>query len=173
MKKAILLFALLCAGALLALSPALSYQETQAAQEKPGLNNPVVAIDEKPLAQLPYTPSLDVTAMDKTVDPCTDFYTYSCGGWQKNNPIPPDQARWSVYGKLTNDNQKFLWGILDNLAKQTSARDTNQQKIGDYFSACMDESRIEQLGAAPLKPTLDAIAEVSDKRGLAPVLAKE
>src|SRR5947209_7488889 len=143
MKKAILLLAVLCAGALLALSPALSSsnetgrapslpQETQGAQEKPGINNPVVAIDEKPLAQLPYTPSLDVTAMDKSADPCTDFYTYSCGGWEKNNPIPPDQARWSVYGKLTNDNQKFLWGILDNLAKQTSGRDTNQQKIGDY-----------------------------------------
>ena len=173
MKKAILFLAILCACAAIALSPALSTQETQAAQEKPGANNPVLAIDEKPLAQLPYTPSLDVTAMDKSVDPCGDFYSYSCGGWQKHNPIPPDQARWSVYGKLTNDNQKFLWGILDALAKQTSGRDTPQEMIGDYIAACMDESRIEQQGAAPLKPTLDEIAAVTDKRGLGRVLAKE
>jgi len=47
---------------------------------------------------LPYTPSLDVNSMDRTVDPCLNFYQYSCGGWKKNNPIPPDQTSWSVYG---------------------------------------------------------------------------
>jgi len=46
------------------------------------------------------------------------FYQYTCGGWMKNNPIPADQASWSVYGKLTVDNQRFLWGILDELAKK-------------------------------------------------------
>jgi putative endopeptidase len=49
---------------------------------------------------LPYSPSLDVTSMDRSVDPCIDFYHYSCSGWQKKNPIPPDQTSWSVYGKL-------------------------------------------------------------------------
>ncbi len=173
MKKAILFLPVLCACGAIALSPALTTQGTQAGQEKPGVNNPVLAVDEKPLAQLPYTPSLDVTAMDKSVDPCTDFYSYSCGGWQKHNPIPPDQARWSVYGKLENDNRRFLWGILDALGKETSGRTADQQKIGDYFAACMDENRIEQLGAAPIKPALDAIAALTDKRGLARVLAGE
>ena len=59
--------------------------------------------------------------MDRSVDPCTDFYHYSCGGWIKKNPIPPDQARWDVYAKLTEENQRFLWGIL-RASRQAGAR---------------------------------------------------
>jgi len=130
--------------------------------------------NDKPVTELPYSPSLDLTSMDKSVDPCADFYAYSCGGWQKNNPIPSDQSSWSVYGKLTNDNQRFLWGILDDLSKPKpgATRNVNQQKIGDYFGACMDESAVEQKGASPLKPTLDRIAVLRDKRALAPLLAQ-
>ncbi len=122
---------------------------------------------------LPYSPSLDLNDMDKSVDPCVDFYTYSCGGWQKKNPIPADQSSWSVYGKLYDDNQQFLWGILDDLSKQTSGRTLSQQKIGDYFAACMDEAAVEKLGASPLKPQLDAIAAMKSKKDLAPLLAKQ
>jgi endothelin-converting enzyme/putative endopeptidase len=130
--------------------------------------------NEMPVTELPYSPSLDLTSMDKSVDPCTDFYAYSCGGWQKNNPIPSDQSSWSVYGKLTNDNQRFLWGILDDLSKPKAGatRNVSQQKIGDYFGACMDESAVEQKGASPLKPTLDRIATLRDKRALAPLIAQ-
>ena len=73
---------------------------------------------------LPYSPSLDLTSMDKSADPCVDFYQYSCGGWQKNNPIPPDQTSWGVYGKLYQDNLGFLRGILEEAAKakQRTAR---------------------------------------------------
>src|SRR5262245_8801782 len=85
--------------------------------EKPGATKPTAIMDEKPIMALPYTPSLDVPSMDKSADLCVDFYQYICGGWMKNNPIPADQASWSVYGKLTVDNQRFLWGILDDLAK--------------------------------------------------------
>src|SRR5258708_1958459 len=62
---------------------------------------------------LPYSPSLDTGSMDRSVDPCVDFYHYSCGGWQKKNPIPPDETSWSVYGKLFQDNLYFLRGILE------------------------------------------------------------
>src|SRR5579863_3247388 len=72
---------------------------------------------EHPISSLPYTPSLDLSSMDRSVEPCVNFYNYSCGNWIKRNPIPPDQSRWSVYSKLTQDNEMLLWGILVEAAK--------------------------------------------------------
>jgi endothelin-converting enzyme/putative endopeptidase len=161
---------LFCGAALAQTSPA-AQSPTQV--EKPGVANPTVVVDEKPITTLPYTPSLDIQSMDKTADPCVDFYQYTCGGWMKNNPIPADQAAWSVYGKLTMDNQRFLWGILDELAKKTAGRTPTQQKIGDYFGACMDEAAVEKLGATPLKPSLAAIEALKSKKELATLLARE
>jgi endothelin-converting enzyme/putative endopeptidase len=158
----------------------LSFNRTQAQQaqkpaqpQKPGTANSTVVVQDKPITALPYTPSLDLPSMDRSADPCVDFYQYTCGGWMKNNPIPPDQASWSVYGKLTVDNQRFLWGILDDLAKKTADRTPTQQKIGDYFAACMNEPEIEKLGAAPLQPQLKAIAAVTTQKDLAALLAKQ
>jgi endothelin-converting enzyme/putative endopeptidase len=128
--------------------------------------------EDKPLTSFPYTPGLDVTAMDKSADPCVDFYQYTCGGWIKNNPIPADQPRWSVYGKLYQDNQQFLWGILDQLSKQKTGRDADEQKIGDHFGACMDEAAVNKLGAKPLQPYLDEIAALKTTKDLPALLAK-
>ncbi len=139
----------------------------------PATTTPPSTTAEKPLTALPYTPSLDVASMDKTVDPCVDFYQYSCGGWRKNNPIPGDQAAWSVYGKLHEDNQRFLWGVLQELATRPSGRTPAEQKIGDYFGACMNEPAIEKLGARPLQPALNEIAALKSKKDLAALLAAE
>ena len=124
-----------------------------------------------PLAALPHTPSLDPAAMDRRIDPCEDFYRYACGGWIVNNPIPDDHASWSVYGKLYQDNQRFLWQILDELANPAVTRTSAQRLIGDYFAACMDEAPIEARGSAPLQPLLDRIAAVGSKRELGPLVA--
>jgi endothelin-converting enzyme/putative endopeptidase len=136
--------------------------------QTPAAEKPV----EQPATSLPYTPGLDVTAMDKEADPCVDFYQYACAGWMKNNPIPDDQARWSVYGKVARDNQRYLWGILDGLATQREGRTANQQKTGDYFAACMDEAAIEQRGAKPLRPYFEQIDGMASMRDLPAVLAR-
>jgi putative endopeptidase len=130
--------------------------------------SPAAAADQ-PLKAIPYSPSLDLTSMDRTVDPCVDFYQFVCGGWRKSNPIPADQASWSVYAKLANDNRRLLWGILDQDAKLTH-RTPIQQKIGDYYAACMDTDAINALGMKPLQPELVSIAAIQSRDQLAAFL---
>ena len=128
---------------------------------------------EQPLTSLPYTPGLDTTFMDRKVEPCVNFYQYSCGNWIRNNPIPPDQASWDVYSKLTNENQRLLWGVLQQAGDSSHTRTPNEQKIGDFFQACMDEAGIEKLGLDPLRPALDAIGALQSKREIAALLARQ
>jgi len=110
----------------------------------------------QPFQSMPYSPSLDLSSLDRSVDPCVDFYKFTCGGWQKKNPIPADRASWSVYAKLGNDNEQFLWGILEADAKATD-RTAVQQKVGDYFAACMNTTAIDALGVKPVQPGLARI----------------
>jgi len=127
---------------------------------------------DTPLTSLPYSPSLDLSSMNRAVDPCTDFYQYSCGSWIKNNPIPSDQARWNVYSKLATENQRFLWGILEQAAKPTPTRNPVETQIGDYFYACMDEAAREKSAAAPLRTELDKVAALKSLIDLAAFLAQ-
>ena len=122
-------------------------------------------------ATLPYSPSLDVTSMDKTIDPCTDFYAYSCGGWQKKNPIPADQTSWGVYAKLYQDNLQFLRGILEEAAAAKTPRNKVTQEIGDFYGACMDEAAVNRRGVGALQPQLDLIAAMKSTKDIAPLTA--
>jgi putative endopeptidase len=121
---------------------------------------------ERPDNSLPYSASLDVSAMDRSVDPCEDLYTYACGGWERANPIPPDQTSWSVYGKLTVDVRRYLWGVLEELSRPVATRAPDEQRLGDYFAACMNVEAVEQAGIAPLEGDLARIAALSDRRQL-------
>ncbi len=138
-------------------------------QQKPAA---VPVTDSAAGPALPYSPSLDVSSMDKSVDPCVDFYQYSCSGWQKKNPIPPDQTSWGVYGKLYQDNLLFLRGILEQAAATKGKRDQATQEIGDFYSACMDEQAVEKLGAGALKTEFVAIDQLRSAREMAPLVAR-
>jgi putative endopeptidase len=127
-----------------------------------------VAQTQTPLQALPYTPSLDLAAMDKAANPCADFYQFSCGGWMKANTIPADQASWSVYGKLGNDNAQYLWGLLTApIAGKVSAQ---EQKARHLFASCMDTAAIDKLGVKPLGVWLQQIDALKSAAGLAAVL---
>ena len=114
--------------------------------------------------------SFDLTSIDKTADPCTDFFQYACGNWVKNNPIPADQVRWGNFNALAERNQYLLYKDLEAAAKPGATRTALGAKYGDFYAACMNVDAVNEKGAAPLKPALDRIAALSDKKQLATVL---
>src|SRR5579863_1291014 len=118
-----------------------------------------------------HEPALDVTSMDRSVDPCVDFFAYSCGGWIKNNPIPPDQSSWDTYSKMEDENRSRLRGILEAATAPDASRNAVQQKIGDYYASCMDEKVINARKAAPLKPALARIAAIQSKAEISEIAA--
>ena len=114
----------------------------------------------------------DVSALDKSVNPCSDFYQYACGTWLKNNPIPPDQASWGRFGELAERNRVVLHTILDKAASPEGARSPLTKQIGDYYASCMDETAIERKGIIALKPELDRIAGLNSKAAFTAEIAR-
>ncbi len=115
-------------------------------------------------------PGFDLTAMDKSADPCVDFYQYSCGSWMKNNPIPADKSRWGRFNALDEYNLYVLRDILAQ-AEGPGSHSAIQKKVGDYYAACMDETTIEKKGIAPLQPEMGRIAAIKSKQELIPQVA--
>jgi len=108
-------------------------------------------------------PGFDPSAIDRSANACVDFYQYACGAWTAANPIPADQSRWGRFDALQERNQAILRQILDKASVPSPNRNAIDQKIGDFYTACMDEGAINAKGAAPLKPLLDRIAAIADK----------
>jgi len=101
--------------------------------------------------------------MDMTVNPCVDFYRYACGTWMANNPIPPDQSAWGIGSDLVDRNRGILRGILEKASVNDPKRSPIEQKIGDFYASCMDESAIDKLGIAPIEPELKRIDAIKSK----------
>ena len=117
------------------------------------------------------SPGIDLAGIDHAVKPGDDFFRYANGGWYDTTEIPGDQAAWgpgSVLAEQANQRVVELITGANGTAAGSEAR-----KIGDYYASYLDEARIESLGLAPLKPTLDRIAAIPNKAALAAEFGRE
>jgi putative endopeptidase len=111
-------------------------------------------------------PGFSLDTIDKTIDPCVDFYQYACGNWIKKSEIPPDQSQWVSFVELREHNLDIEREILEKAASGGAGRNAIDQRIGDLYGSCMDDKAVEAKGLSPLKPVLDRIAAAQDKSSL-------
>jgi len=117
-------------------------------------------------------PGFDTTSLDPAVSPCDDFYKFACGKFAANHPIPADQPAVDQFYALYNVNTQSLNGILTKAEQGGADRSPDEQKIGDYYKACMDTTLIDQKGLAPVEPLLHEIDAVTNKSQLASLIGK-
>src|SRR5580704_5755031 len=109
----------------------------------------------------------DINALDKSADPCADFYQFACGGWLARNPIPADRSYWAVFEQMRELNDQRIRQVLEKASDPAIKRSADQQKIGDYYSSCMDEESIERKNLDPIRPELERIGAIRDRNDLA------
>jgi putative endopeptidase len=131
-----------------------------------GLAQQMAAADQAPKLE-----HFDPNMVDRTLDPCQDFYQYACSKWNAANPIPPDQVAWGTSSGLEYWNENIVRQALEKASAQTSGRSDFEQKIGDYWQACTDEPGLEAAGSRDLRAELERIARMKGKAELADQVA--
>lgn len=117
-------------------------------------------------------PALELSDMDTTVAPGTDFYQYSTGGWQKNNPLKPEFARFGSFDQLRENNIERINELFKAMTTMKTAEGSVEQKIADLYKMGLDSTKLNAEGAAPLKADLESIYAAADKSALAAVVAQ-
>lgn len=120
---------------------------------------------------MPALEHFNIEQVDKTLDPCSDFFQYACGKWMKANPIPADQGGWGTFNSLAIWNIAAIHNTLEEAATPSPNRTPVQQKVGDYYASCMDEDAINKAGLIPLQPELHRIESLTNKSQLPEVIA--
>jgi endothelin-converting enzyme/putative endopeptidase len=105
-------------------------------------------------------------SLDRTVDPCVNFYQFACGNWMAHNPVPPDQSRWGRFNELEERNRTVLKDILEKAAVPNPKRSPVEQKIGDYYASCTDEKKVDTEGAKPIAAEMQRIAAIKSRQEL-------
>lgn len=124
------------------------------------------------LAEPPLKSGIDPKVLDTNCKPCDDFWRFANGSWMDANPIPPSQSTWGPMGAMNDQNRERLKVILDQVAVAKAAKGSNDQKLGDFYQACMDEERAEKLGFQPIAADLAAIDKISSSVELLRFLEK-
>ncbi|HEY1612682.1 MAG TPA: M13 family metallopeptidase [Rhizomicrobium sp.] len=113
---------------------------------------------------------IDLGGIDHAVAPGDDFFSYANGAWLAKAEIPADRSSYGVGAMLVEKTSAQVRGLIEDAAHHAGAKNPDAKKIGDFFSAYMNEAAIEAKGLAPLKPEFDRIAAIGDRRALAAYL---